>query len=43
MKLTHKFAELTPDKRPQDPYMDASGLRFDRAAQGEPYCPPGGR
>jgi hypothetical protein len=22
MKLTHKFAELTPEKRPQDPYLD---------------------
>jgi hypothetical protein len=26
MKLTHKFAELTPDKRPQDPHMDGTGL-----------------
>src|SRR5258706_11168063 len=24
MKLTHKFAEMTPDKRPQDPHMDGS-------------------
>jgi hypothetical protein len=25
MKLTHKFAEMTPEKRPQDPNMDAPG------------------
>jgi hypothetical protein len=29
MKLTHRFAELTPDKRPQDPHMDGTGLRFE--------------
>ncbi|HMJ63640.1 MAG TPA: hypothetical protein VK493_17845 [Bryobacteraceae bacterium] len=29
MKLTHKFAEMTPDKRPQDPHMDGTGLRFE--------------
>jgi hypothetical protein len=29
MKLTHKFAEMTPEKRPQDPYMDGTGLRFE--------------
>jgi hypothetical protein len=27
MKLTHRFAQLTPEKRPQDPNMDGSGLR----------------
>ena len=29
MKLTHKFAQLTPEKRPQDPSMDGTGLRFE--------------
>jgi len=29
MKLTHKFTEMTPDKRPQDPLMDGTGLRFE--------------
>jgi hypothetical protein len=29
MKLTHRFAEMTPDKRPQDPHMDGTGLRFE--------------
>jgi hypothetical protein len=28
MKLTHRFAEMTPDKRPQDPHMDGTGLRI---------------
>ena len=29
MKLTHKFAEMTPGKRPQDPHMGGTGLRFE--------------
>ena len=29
MKLTHEFAEMTPEKRPQDPHMDGTGLRFE--------------
>jgi hypothetical protein len=29
MKLTHRFAELTPEKRPQEPHMDGTGLRFE--------------
>ena len=29
MKLTHRFAEMTPDKRPQDPHLDGTGLRFE--------------
>ena len=35
MKLTHKFTEMTPDKRPQDPLMDGTGppLR-DHGARG---------
>ncbi|HYS90421.1 MAG TPA: hypothetical protein VEN78_36305 [Bradyrhizobium sp.] len=35
MKLTHRFAEMTPDKRPQDPYMDGTGLRFETMHCGE--------
>jgi hypothetical protein len=27
MKLTHRFAKLTPEKRPQNPNMDGIGLR----------------
>ena len=29
MKLTHKFAEMTPEKRPQDPYMDGTARVVD--------------
>jgi hypothetical protein len=29
MKLTHKFAEMTPEKRPQDPHMDGIAPRFE--------------
>ena len=29
MKLTHTFAEMTPDKRPQDSHMDGTDLRFE--------------
>ena len=29
MKLTHRFAEMTPEKRPQDPHMDGIALRFE--------------
>jgi hypothetical protein len=29
MKLTHRFEELTPEKRPQAPYMDGTGLPFE--------------
>ncbi len=32
MKLTHRFAELTPEKRPQNPHMDGTGLRFETAS-----------
>jgi hypothetical protein len=34
MKLTHKFEEMTPEKRPQDPYMDGTGLRFETLEHG---------
>ena len=37
MKLTHKFAEMTPEKRPQDPHMDGTGLRFETMEHGEDY------
>jgi hypothetical protein len=26
MTLTHKFADMTPDKRPQDPHMDCTAM-----------------
>ena len=26
---THRFAEMTPEKRPQDPHMDGIALRFE--------------
>jgi hypothetical protein len=34
MKLTHRFAQLTPEKRPQDPNMDGNGLRFETMEHG---------
>ncbi len=37
MKLTHRFAEMTPEKRPQDPYMDGTGLRFETMEHGGKY------
>ena len=37
MKLTHKFAEMTPDKRPQDPHLDGTGLRFETMEHGGEY------
>jgi hypothetical protein len=37
MKLTHKFTEMTPDKRPQDPHMDGTGLRFETMEHGGEY------
>ncbi len=30
MTLTHAYEEMTPEKRPQDPHMDGTGLRFKR-------------
>jgi hypothetical protein len=29
MKLTHQFAEMTSEKRPQDLHMDGTALRFE--------------
>jgi hypothetical protein len=37
MKLTHRFAEMTPDKRPQDPHMDGTSLRFETLDHGGEY------
>jgi hypothetical protein len=37
MKLTNRFAEMTPDKRPQDPHMDGTGLRFETLDHGGEY------
>lgn len=30
MKLIHRFGDKTPERRPQDPHMDGTGLRFER-------------
>ena len=37
MKLTHKFAEMTPDKSPQDPHMNGTGRRFETLEHGGEY------
>jgi hypothetical protein len=37
MKLTHRSAEMRPDKRPQDPHMDGTGLRFETLDHGGEY------
>jgi hypothetical protein len=37
MKLTHKFAAMTRDKRPQDPHMNGTGLRFETQEHGGEY------
>jgi len=37
MKLTHKFAEMTPEKRPQDPHMEGTRLRFETMEHGGEY------
>jgi hypothetical protein len=37
VKLTHKFAEMTPEKRPQDPSMDGTGLTFETLEHGGEY------
>src|SRR5215217_5319800 len=34
MKLTHRFALLTPEKRPQDPHLNGRGLRFETMEHG---------
>jgi hypothetical protein len=35
--LVHEFEELTPEKRPQDPHMDGTGLRFETLEHGGEY------
>ena len=37
MKLVHKFAEMTPEQRPQDPHLDGAGLRFETMEHGGEY------
>jgi hypothetical protein len=37
MKLTRKFEEMTPEKRPQDPSRNGSGLRFETMEHGGEY------
>jgi hypothetical protein len=37
MKLMHRFQELAPEKRPQDPHLDGTGLRFETMEHGGEY------
>jgi hypothetical protein len=37
MTLVHEFEELTLERRPQDPDMDGSGLRFETMEHGGQY------
>jgi hypothetical protein len=37
MPLVHEFEELPPEKRPQDPHMDGTGLRFETLEHGGEY------
>jgi hypothetical protein len=37
MKLTHKFVEMTPEKRQQDPHVDGTALRFETLEHGGEY------
>jgi hypothetical protein len=37
MKLTHKFEEMTPEKRPRDPSMNGTRLRFETMEHGGEY------
>jgi len=37
MKLNHKFAEMTPEKRSQDPHQDGTRLRFETMEHGWEY------
>ena len=37
MKLIDRFPELSPEKRPQDPRLDGSGLRFEPIEHGGEY------
>jgi hypothetical protein len=37
MNLTHAYEEMAPEKRPQDPHLDGSGLRFKTLDHGGEY------
>src|SRR5882762_5142561 len=37
MTLTHAYEEMTPEKRPQGPHMDGTGLRFKTLDHGGEY------
>jgi hypothetical protein len=37
MKLTCRFARLSPEKRPQDPHLDGTDLRFETMEHGGEY------
>jgi hypothetical protein len=37
MRLIYRFAPLAPDRRPQDPDQDGSGLRFETMDHGGEY------
>jgi protocatechuate 3,4-dioxygenase beta subunit len=36
-KMTHEFEEMTPEKRPQDPCCDGTGLVFETLEHGGEY------
>jgi hypothetical protein len=38
VKFTSAFTLLAPDKRPQDPQMDGTGLRFETMDHGGEYA-----
>jgi hypothetical protein len=37
MRMIHEFEHMTPEKRPQDPEMDGTGLRFETLEHGGEY------
>ena len=37
MNLTHAYEEMAPKKRPQDPYLNGTGLRFKTLDHGGEY------
>jgi len=37
MTLTHAYEEMAPEKRPQDPHLDGTGLRFKTLDHGGEY------
>jgi hypothetical protein len=37
MRLTRRFAKLSPEKRPQDPHLDGTDLRFETMEHGGEY------